>query len=166
MMTIPQFWFYAAFGVAVLICLLGVECMRASRAIIPFDRGRHWFNVSILCALVLGAMYFTYALELHRKHLDLLITPYPSARYAPERESFPKTEKWVYVSRDSADAIITFYQQESARASFALVVNKGTTTSRLLFSRNEEQLFLTIENEGDVRVLYYSREGSAQIMTE
>lgn len=165
-MTIPQFWFYSALGIAALLFLLGVECLRASRATAPFDRGGHWFNVSILSAVVLVAIYFTYTLELHRKHLELLITSYPSARYAPERESFPKTENWVYVSRDSVDAIIAFYEQESVRASFALVVNKGSTTSRLLFSRNEKQLFLTIENEGNVRILYYSKDGSVQVIKE
>jgi hypothetical protein len=112
--------------------------------------------------MVLAAYYGTYALELHRKRLLSLIPAYPSARYAPERESFSGSEKWVYVSREQADSIILFYQQESTRVPYTLLIDKSTTTYRLLFSRDGKQLFLTITSEGDRRILYYSQDGEVR----
>jgi hypothetical protein len=163
MTTIPQFWYYAALLIALLLFLLGIEFRHAFRTVIPDrDRGMRWFNVVILLIMVLAAYYGTYLLELHRKRLLSLIPAYPSARYAPERESFSGSEKWVYVSGEQADTIIAFYQQESTRVPYTLLVDKSMTTSRLLFSRDGEQLFLTITSEGDKQILYYSRDGEVR----
>lgn len=164
MTTLPQFWFYAAVVIAPLLFLLGAEFVHATRKDnLDGDRGVRWFNVFILFIMVIGVIFLTYRLELHRKQLLLLITEYPSARYAPEREPFGSVDQWIYVSHDTMDAIVLFYQEESVRVGYTLIPNKGTTTSRFLFTRDEEQLFLTIEDEGNVRALYYSKDGQAQI---
>jgi hypothetical protein len=167
MTTIPQFWCYAALLIALLLFLLGIEFRHAFRhTVIPDrDRGMRWFNVVVLFIMVLATYYGTYALELHRKRLLLLIPAYPSARYAPERESFSGSEKWVYVSGEHMDAIVNFYQEVSTRVPYTLLLDKGTTTSRLLFSRDGEQLFLTIASEGDKQILYYSRDGEVRRVT-
>ena len=160
MTTIPQFWFYSAALIALLLVLLVAQFFRPSRnAVPPTDTGIRWFNALILLMMVLGVLYLTCALELHRKRLSALIDPYPSARYAPERESFTGNERWIYVTPDHAENIIAFYQQASLRSGYALLIDKGTTTTRLLFSRAGKQIFLTIENENDTRVLYYSQDG-------
>jgi hypothetical protein len=166
MTTFPQFWFYAALLIAFLLFLLGAECLHALRRATPdFDRGIRWFNVTVLLFLVFGTIYFAYMIELHRKRLDLLITSYPSSRYAPERESFSVIERWVYMTQDQMPMIVTFYQQEAARAGYTVVTDEGATTSRLLFSRQGKQLFLTIENKETKRILYYSEEGDVRIVS-
>lgn len=160
MTTIPHFWFYIALLIAVLIVLFIAECVRAFRVdSTDFDRGRRKFNAGILLVIVLAMSYGAYALEMHRQHLLSLITPYPGARYAPERESLSERERWVYVTQDKADNIVDFYKYDATIAKYELVVDQQATTSRLLFSRNDNQLFLTITREGDKHVLYYSEKG-------
>lgn len=164
-MLIPQFWFYSAVFIAILVFLLGAELVRSRRVLITdFDRTRARFNAGILFILILATIYLTYMIEMHRKHLDVLIAPFPSARYAPERESLTSSERWVYVTHQQTDEIVAFYRQYSSGAGYTLVVDSGTTTSRLLFSRDGKQIFLTIENENDTRVLYYSEDGNARIV--
>lgn len=166
MTTIPQFWFYSALLIGVLLVLFVMECVRACRAeATDFDRGRRWFNASILFIIGIATLYGTYVLEMHRTHLQSLITLYPGARYAPERESLSGSEQWVYVTKDPTDAIVDFYQHDSVRPPYALIVDKGTTTSRLLFSREEGKLFLTIAREGDIYIMYYSAEGDSVSVT-
>lgn len=166
-MALPYFWIFSALCIALLLYLLQSEFSQATHVdTSEFDRGVRWFNVSVLLALVVIVGYITYQLEVHRQTLDRLVTLYPSARYAPERESFGEREKWVYVSREEADAIITFYQKESVLNDYGLVTNKSGATTRLLFTQGGEQFFLTIVDEGRFRVLYYSKEGKIQVINQ
>lgn len=167
MTTLPQFWFFSAALIIFLLILLGAQFFRSSRKTpLDADGGIRWFNALVLLSMVLGVIYLTYELELHRKRLYVLIDPYPSARYAPERESLTGNERWVYVTPDDVENIIMFYQQALLRSGHTLIIDKGTTTARLLFSRAGKHLFLAIENEDDTRVLYYLEDGSARIVAQ
>jgi hypothetical protein len=127
------------------------------------DRGPLWFNAAILLVLAGGLLYGGNLLVTHHRELSKMIPPYPLARYAPEREPFTPTNTWVYVTHESTDEIVQFYHDEAPRWVYTLVVNRGTTTSRILFSQATKQMFLTIEEKGDKRILYYSEDGNAYI---
>jgi hypothetical protein len=112
--------------------------------------------------LILATCYGIKRFEAHRDRFESTFLSYPSAHYKADRQSLRFGNEWVYVTDDTPEAVISFYSAQAEKGRYALVVNKATSTSRLMFQKDEGRLFLTILSENGERVLHYGENGAAK----
>lgn len=161
--------------VSVLIILLGIVALRElflSRSFLPGDpeRGMALFNLCVLFVSVTGMLYGVHFLYAHEQALEAEIPIYAHARYAPEREVFRDgvfSKTWIYVSLDSADSIVKHYNALSQSGTEKIIIDTSKEgSSKLMFqSVNKKNIFLTIEKEDNISVLYYSEEGEVRTVS-
>lgn len=134
------------------------------------ERGMAIFNLSVLFVAIAAILLGVRFLQAHEQVLEGEIPVYARARYAPEREViregvFSKT--WIYVSPDTADTIVKNYQTLMQAGTIAVVIDASIAASPklLLESKNNNNIFLTIEKEENRSVLYYSEEGEVRTVS-
>ena len=128
------------------------------------ERGIAFFHAGLLVGLSLLVGYGTMMLFRHAEALSSYIPPYPGARYAPEREALSELAQWIFVTEDQPDQIVANYETYARDLGYTLNHDRASTTDRLYFERDDARIFLTVENEGAVRVLYYSIAGSVRVV--
>lgn len=128
------------------------------------DRGFFWFNAVFLLVAVAGVIYGGAYLDAGRRGFESLLSPYPHARYAYERNGVIHGTTWVYVTNDDGALVRAFYRDLAEREHLELVVDDADH-SRLSFTLPSGRLFLTIKNEDGSNVLYFSREGEITTAT-
>lgn len=160
------FVFYGAAGALIFTILAARELVHACRApSVGPERGMHAFTALMFGCFAAVLLCGAVRLDRHRAILEQNFPVYPSARYAPERESFAVQREWIYLTHNDAEQVVAFYRATASRAGYALVVNDATGTARLLFARDDRRIFLTITDEGATRVLYYTQEGDVRIVS-
>ena len=126
------------------------------------ERGLYWFNMFFLLlasgTTLLGGLY----LDTGRAGLESLVTPYPGARYAHEQNSLIHGNTWVYVSIESREVIHSYYKAYAVRNGLSLV--SDATEERIAFHLPSGDLFLTLSQVNGKTVLYFSREGSINVV--
>lgn len=164
--SLPQFWLYGVGVIFALTLIIGVEVYYVWRSR-HFDLHRvpHLFNIFILLLLVFATYYGMQRFEDHRDRFESTSLSYPRASYKAERQSLEFGDDWVYVTDDTPETVIAFYETQAETSRYNVIVDTTTSTPRLLFQRNDTRLFLTIINEEDERVLHYGKEGSVQTIT-
>jgi hypothetical protein len=100
--------------------------------------------------------------EAHRDRFEATPFSYPRSHYKAERQSLQFEDEWVYVTDDTQETVIAFYQAEAQKNQYTVVIDTTTSTPRLLLEKGGVRLFLTIINEEDVRVLHYGKDGSVR----
>ena len=158
-------WVLGVLIAAVLLFLAVREFLLARRYPhnLP-ERGMGFFHGFILLGFFVFVLYGMGLLYAHEQKLELIISVFPSARYAPEREAFEDEGTWVFVSSASSETIRSYYVELADQLGYRLAMNVDGATQRLLLSRERDNIFLTIEDRDNVRVLYYSEEGSVRVV--
>jgi hypothetical protein len=159
MTHVAYYWVF----VGVLVLVIFFVSLREALSLLSLpkghpDRGGCWFNSLFLLlfagAVLSGATY----LDLHRVLLEQLLSPYPQARYAYERNGVAHGTTWVYVTKDTKDAVRNFYYREAKEKHFSIIAD-DSSPERISLVLPSGMLFLTIKQEGGKIVLYYSRDG-------
>lgn len=155
-----------------LLCIVALRELFLSRSFLPGDpeRGMALFNLCVLFTAISGVLYGVHFLRAHELVLEAEIPVYAHARYAPEREVFRDgvfSKTWIYVSLDSADTIVLDYKALSQGGATKIIIDTSRAGSpKLMFqSANKKNIFLTIEKEDNVSVLYYSEEGEVRTVS-
>ena len=156
----------------VLIFLLCIIAMRELFLAISFlpgnpERGMAFFNVCVLVIAVTGILFGVRFLYAHEHVLEARIPVYAHARYAPEREVFREglfSATWVYVSKDTTDAIVEYYRtlSQGGRVMIIIDTSKPETPKLMFQSAQNKNIFLTIEKEDNKSVLYYGEVGEVR----
>lgn len=128
------------------------------------DRGSYWFNGCFLILASVGILYGGYYADMGRRTIEALIVVPPSSRYAIERNSVIHSTTWVYVSGKREDEIRSFYR-EYARARHITLLEDDHDAVRMSFILPSGLLFLTLRNEGEKTILYFSRDGEIRTVT-
>lgn len=164
--SFPQFWIYGGALIFLLLCIV-------AREVFHVWRGRHYsthrvphlFNIFILLVLVLATYYGIRRFEEHRERFESTSLSYPRADYRAERQSLQFGDEWVYETVDTPETVIAFYKAQAKNNRYAVTVDTGTSSPRLLLERSGVRLFLTIINENEVRVLHYGKDGRVERIT-
>ena len=126
------------------------------------ERGLYWFNsFFLLCAsgmCFLGGLYP----DAGRVDFEKFFYVYPASRYAHEQNSIVRKEEWVYVSKDTKEAIFNFYKSEAKKRNIEFVDNREN--DRMSFLLPSGPLYLTLHDEGEERTLYFTRMGSTSVV--
>jgi hypothetical protein len=165
-MNLFDFPWIAAVILIIFLLVLALREWTEGRVlpIISPERGIAFFHVGVL---VVGAILLSYGTSLlyqHAQQLSEYVALYPGARYAPEREAFTDKGQWVFVTGDSVEKVASSYRTLGERLGYKVVHDHASTSDRLLFARGGTQIFVTIEDEGSARVLYYSEDGSVRLV--
>ena len=155
-----------------LLCIVAIRELFLSRSFLPGDpeRGMAVFNLCVLFIAVAGSLFGVRFLYAHEQILEAEIPVYTHARYAPEREVFRDgvfNKTWIYVSLDTADAIVEHYRMlpQSGVAKIIIDTSKPRTPKLMFQSAHNKNIFLTIETEDNASVLYYSEEGEVRTVS-
>lgn len=122
------------------------------------DRGFYWFNSVFLLLCIAAVLYGGSYIDLGRRTFEELMKPYPTARYAYERNGVIHDTMWVYVTHDDPEAVREFYRKEAARANISFIEDNANP-ELLSFTLPSGPMFLTIKKEDGEVVLYFSRNG-------
>lgn len=162
--------------ISALLFLLVVVAAREtflSRSFLRGDpeRGMAVFNVCVLLLAFIAVVWGARFLRAHEQVIEARIPIYTHARYAPEREIFREGDfnnTWIYVSSDSADAIVDHYNSLARAGNIKIIIDTSKSGSpKLLFELdNKKNIFLTIEKEENRSVLYYSEEGEVRTVSK
>ncbi len=132
------------------------------------ERGLAWFNVCVLFVALALIVVGGHILYRHERLLEDNFHIYPSARYAPEREILTPNRlgnTWIYVTLEPREAIAEYYQTFAKANDYTFIRDESASSTRLLFTKQDQKLFLTIKREEEVSVLYYSRDGDITAVT-
>ena len=129
------------------------------------DRGIGFFHAVMLCFFAVALAYGTQVLYIHAEALAKIVPLYPLARYAPEREAFEEKGIWVFISADASSTISQYYKDTAEQLGYHFSSGDDGKFERIYLSRGTAHIFLTILDEGKVRVLYYSEAGEVRTIT-
>lgn len=166
-MNLFEFPWMVAWILIVFLLVLALREWTEGRMLptISPERGIAFFHTGILLVGVVLICYGTFTLYRHANALGEFIALYPGARYAPEREAFTKKGEWVFVTNDSSDQVASSYRTLGEHLGYKVVFDHASSSDRLLFVRGGTQIFVTVEDEGSVRVLYYSEDGRVRLVS-
>jgi hypothetical protein len=128
------------------------------------ERPIAWFNSLVILGVVVVVVLCGCYFFVREQQIAVLTELYPNARYAPEREVFAKGSDWIFVTSDTTREITAFYRLLASTTALYVTFDESGETTKILLSKDAHMIFLTIENTGERRVLYYGSEGKLEIV--
>ena len=163
MTPIQYYWAVIGFVSLLLLLLAMRELWFALRTpSLHQERGMFWFNAIFLLTSSILLLWGGYYLDGARREFENIFVAYPDSRYAIEENSIIHNGVWVYRTNSKREDVVRFFR-DYALANGMNVLEDGDM--RMSFSTPTGNLFLTIVEENGTLRLYFSREGTVDVVT-
>jgi hypothetical protein len=126
------------------------------------DRGLYWFNTLLLLMLAAAILGVGFYLDSRRGIIEAYVPAYPSAVFAPDRSILKGGTVWLYTTDDLPADIERFYRAYAERSGRNIIVDPHDIL-KLRIGSAGEPVFITVTDEGGVRVLSYTFDGEVKI---